>query len=533
MSAAFALSGLTAAVLLPSTALAIQPPDQLRGRGDLELRSPSTKLPRADAAGDWRSVLPGARGQALGRLQTELGGDALTRFDRDTGVLDTLIPNGFAVADASRSPAAAEAFARSFLARHLDLLAPGASASDFVQVSDVVHGGVRSIGFVQTHQGKAVIGGQISFAFKADRLVAVRSLALPTITTKSAGAAIDAAQAVAAARRWIADDFAAASLSSTRAEVSAVEGPMILPLLSSTGGGTGFGKLDYREVLAVDVRMDGGSDRLPGHWLVWVDAHSGEVLARRSLIRWAELKFDVWQRSPVLGNRVQLPAKHLGLSIGGQPGATDAQGQFTVPGPGTSVDIGLEGAFARIFNDAGTVSSLSMPFDPGTSFTWDLSAADETDAQLNAYVHTQMVKDYVRLIDPDFEVPLTQTTVTVNIADICNAFADQDTLNFFSAGGGCENSALISDVVFHEYGHVVHTLGLIPGVGVFDGAISEGVSDYLSATMVNDPRVGVGFFFDQEPIRDLDPQGFEWHWPEDKGEVHDEGRIIGGTLWDL
>src|SRR5690606_30853265 len=27
--------------------------------------------------------------------------------------------------------------------------------------------------------------------------------------------------------------------------------------------------------------------------------------------------------------------------------------------------------------------------------------------------------------------------------------------------------------------------------------------------------------------------GKEWHWPEDRGEVHDEGRIIGGALWDL
>jgi cysteine-rich repeat protein len=37
----------------------------------------------------------------------------------------------------------------------------------------------------------------------------------------------------------------------------------------------------------------------------------------------------------------------------------------------------------------------------------------------------------------------------------------------------------------------------------------------------------------EDPIRDLDPQGDEWRWPEDAGEVHDEGRIIGGTLWDL
>jgi MYXO-CTERM domain-containing protein len=60
------------------------------------------------------------------------------------------------------------------------------------------------------------------------------------------------------------------------------------------------------------------------------------------------------------------------------------------------------------------------------------------------------------------------------------------------------------------------------------------VSDYLTATLVNDSGMGRGFFLgSDEPLRQLDPVDFEWTWPEDIGEVHDEGRIIGGAFWDL
>jgi cysteine-rich repeat protein len=45
--------------------------------------------------------------------------------------------------------------------------------------------------------------------------------------------------------------------------------------------------------------------------------------------------------------------------------------------------------------------------------------------------------------------------------------------------------------------------------------------------------MGRGFSFTDDPLRELDPVDYEWHWPEDKGESHMEGRIIGGTLWDL
>ncbi|WP_255215831.1 DUF4215 domain-containing protein [Pseudenhygromyxa sp. WMMC2535] len=520
------LAGISAIALFPASAQAISPASHMHGRGDLELKPGAMAAARSGVEGHWLTPQPtSARGRAVASLEAALGGRVLTHFDADTGVLDTLLPNGTVVAGSMRSPVVAEDFARDFLSKQLALLAPGATPSDFVLVSDVVSGGVRSLGFAQTQAGMRVIGGQISFAFKADRLIAVRSTALPDMRAQFQARAttVDAGVAVERARAWIADDFAGGTRSAAQAERADVDGPLIFPVIHARD------TISYREVLVVDVRLD--SPR--GHWQVYVDAGTGEPLARRSLMHWAELEMNVWARSP-LGARTDMPARFLELTVGGQPAVTSGQGVFTVSASVAEVDAELDGLYAKVFDEAGSPAFYTNSFAPDSSFVW--SGADDVglDAQLNAYSHTQIVKARVLSIDDAFDVPLLETAVTVNIDDVCNAYADGNTINFFSSGSGCENTALLSDVVYHEYGHVAHRLGLIEGVGVFDGAVSEGISDYLSATIVNDAGVAKGFFLDtSEALRDLDPEGYEWHWPEDNGEIHAAGRIIGGALWDL
>jgi MYXO-CTERM domain-containing protein len=517
------LLGLAVVVCLPNSAWAIRQPDHLRGRAELELASPTAAPVRTERAGIWTPPRVGARGRAFARLQAELGPSVQARFDADTGVLDTLIPAGFAVVGASRSPAIAEQFALDFLSRHIDLLAPGSSAADFQVVSDVTSDGLRSVGLVQRHAGLLVIGGQLSLHFKNDRLIAARSQALPNIQLpRSSSSIMDASTIEARAIAWLAHDFAAGRSDGVRL-ASAIEGPEILPLVH-TGG-----SVEFREVVSVELELLAS----PGHWLVYLDARTGEPVARRSLLRWAELEYTAWRRSP-LGPRAGFPGAFVDATIDNAPTITNADGTLSLPASGATVGFGTDGVYLRVYNDNGPVSSVATPLAPSQLYTWDLGNNPEQDAQLNAYVHAQVVKNYVRALDPEFPALDLETRVTVNIADVCNAYANGNTLNFFLTGGGCENSALIADIIYHEYGHVAHTHGLIPGVGLFDGAHSEGASDYLAATIVDDSATGKGFFLDsEEPIRELDPIDFEWRWPEHAGEVHDEGRIIGGTLWDL
>jgi MYXO-CTERM domain-containing protein len=449
-------------------------------------------------------------------IAAELGVDAWLNLDADTGVLATAVPRAVPVTGAI------DRFASEFVARHHDVLAPGSAVGDLILVSDETNHGVRTIGFAQHHNGVPIVGAQLSLSFRANRLIAVRSQALPHVSVPTRTLSVQAPRAEELARAWILADFAPGQPQRARVDGS-MSAPMILPLV-----GVG-GAIEYREVVSLEVVLDAPI----GRWQVYVDAETGQPLARRSLVHWAELQMNTWQRSP-LGPRTNFPASFLDVMVGGQASSTDAFGDIVISGPDTPVQFGPQSQYLTVENAAGPISSIATLFGPSQNFVWNLGDNPETDAQLSAYVHAQIVKAYIRTLDPTFAPLDLQTTITININDVCNAFAEQNTLNFFMAGEACQNTALIADVVYHEYGHVAHVLGLQSGVGLFDGAVSEGASDYLGATITGDPDVGPGFFQGtDEPLRELDPTGFEWRWPEHTGEVHDEGRILGGTLWDL
>lgn len=506
--------GLALLLGLPASAQAIQPPAHMQGRAQLEF-----------APGVVRTQVRSTRNQvAAGRIHSpshaaitaELGVDPWLQIDADTGVLAMAVPRGLSVSGSL------DRFASDFVARHIGVLAPGSAVGDLILVSDETNHGVRTIGFAQHHDGMPIVGAQLSLSFRGNHLVAIRSQALPHVSVPARKVDVPTPRAGELSRAWISADFAPSQPQRARVDGS-ISTPMILPLI-----GVG-GAIEYREVVTLEVALDAPV----GRWLVYVDAASGQPLARRSLVHWAELQINTWRQSPV-GARSNFPASFLDVLVAGQPSSTDANGQLAIATPGTPVEFSPSSQFLTIENAAGPVAGMSTQLDPNQNLVWDLGDDPELDAQLSAYVHAQIVKAYVRTIDATFAPLDLQTTITVNIDDVCNAFAEENTLNFFLADEACQNTALISDVVYHEYGHVAHVLGLQAGVGLFDGAVSEGASDYLGATITGDPAVGRGFFQGTEdPLRELDPSGFEWRWPDHIGEVHDEGRILGGTLWDL
>ncbi|MGE0404028.1 MAG: M36 family metallopeptidase, partial [Kofleriaceae bacterium] len=154
--------------------------------------------------------------------------------------------------------------------------------------------------------------------------------------------------------------------------------------------------------------------------------------------------------------------------------------------------------------------------------------------QINVYVAINIVKDFVeREIDADMPLLDMQLVANVNIGNACNAFWDGKTVNFLQSSENCQNTGLVQDVVFHEFGHALHQHQVIDGVGQFDGAMSEGASDFLAAIITNDSGMGRGFRYSNNPLREIDPPDMEYRWPEDVKEIHYTGQIYAGALWDL
>jgi uncharacterized protein (TIGR03382 family) len=458
------------------------------------------------------------RAAAWSRFEAETG-IAWASWDRDTEVPSRILLSGVPAPGSMSDAAVALAFAEAFLARHLELLAPGASPSDFVVVANDLSAGMRSIGFAQQHNGLPVIGGQLSFRFKNDRLILVGSEAFPDVAIASRHASVDPSDAADRAR-----DFVLADVAGTHRATGPASSVAILPVIDR--GGT----LSYHEVVEVEVELDAPRSRFS----VFVDAATGAPIARRSTLFHgsSQVRFNVPQQGP-LGPRFDAPAPLLDMFAGG-PTQTDAGGFVTFPGTSSTVlTDGVAGPFVFVNNATGPNAATDFVASDGNPVVWNQSDDETIDSQLTSFIHASFVKDYVRGIATDLEWLDSQLQVTVNIDDSCNAFSDGDTINFYLSGGGCENTGRLADVVYHEFGHSVHNQSVIPGVGQFSVSLSEGTSDYLAATITEDTGIGRGFTFDESPIRDFNPPGIEYRWPEDRGEVHMEGRIIGGALWDL
>ncbi len=96
---------------------------------------------------------------------------------------------------------------------------------------------------------------------------------------------------------------------------------------------------------------------------------------------------------------------------------------------------------------------------------------------------------------------------------------------------GVNNLARAADVIYHEYTHAVidHIRPL--AYREESGAMHEGTADYFSCSILNDPIIGEWVVSNPQGFRNLDNR---LRYPDDYvGQVHSDGRIYGGALWDL
>lgn len=495
--------------LLTTQVAAVQAPDHLLGSPALELKQGQVRVERELI---WDHTPVAAR-SAFARLSRDMG-QARAVWDRATGVPARIWGEGMPAPSAIDSPKAALAHAQRMLERHLGLLAPGASSGDFVLVSNDLDAGMRTIGFSQYHRGEPVVGGQLSFRFKNDRLFMIGSEALPAVDVHDA-APVSPATAIDAARAWLADVV-------DEANAVAVEGPMVLPLLEEHS-------VSYRRVLRVTVET-----QPLGRWHVYVDAHDAEAVAREQTLRFASgtVLYDAPVRRPG-AQRQTYPAVLTSLTVDGAAVTSDASGGVTWNGnAAASVQVRASGDLVTVDNVAGGEVTATLSLPPGGSVTW-LDEAEFSDAQITTFVHLNQVKTYAKSFAPDLPYLDELLQANVNINNSCNAFYDGSSVNFFRQAGNCGNTGRLADVAYHEFGHALHDAGIIEGVGFFDGALSEGLSDYLSVTITGDSGMGRGFFNSDEPLREANPPNFEHRWPDDIGEIHYTGLIIVGALWDM
>lgn len=443
--------------------------------------------------------------------------------DDDTGVPLRMWRAEPKVAGSVSDAAIAEAAARAFLASHIAVLAPGAAVTDFELASNVrsPEGALRSIGFVQRAHGLRVVGGAIGFAFKNDRIALVSSTALPNIRVAVPTTRLASTTVATRAVRWLGQ-------TGVRARARAPRERVIMPIVHARSGAAPDIEYHVAEQLALDAQ-----DEL-GTWDVWIDAADGHPIARATRLHYTTGKvlLDAPDRHPG-GTRTARPAAFATHTVDGLATTSLLDGTITWPaGAPASVALALEGPYVNVKNAAGERLAETVSLAPNGTFTWSRASDELADAQITAFVHTNIAKQFARThVNPNLAWLDGKVNVNVNINQTCNAASNgNDTFFFRKRTNECENTGRMADVVYHELGHSIHYNSVIAGVGMFESALSEGISDVFASLITRDAGMGRGFFLTNEPLRDLDNAK---RWPNDVGEAHDTGEIIGGALWHL
>jgi len=311
---------------------------------------------------------------------------------------------------------------------------------------------------------------------------------------------------------------------------TAISGNEVLSILPVVGQDA----ISYHLVYEVSVTS---SDPV-GNYVTLVDAHDGALLWRHNRVRYTDVSGRVTgmvQLDLPTDPFVEQGFQDETVLIGTLQVVTDSLGDYRtdISSP-TSLVVSLDGPYVNVNRSDGPDAFISTTVNPGDTLNilWD--ETNSHPAERDGYFHTRLIHDFITTLDPNFTNINYSMPCVVNINSTCNAFWNGFGINFYLEGGGCPNTAQMPDVVYHEYGHGINDKlyqQLGQGFGMINGATHEGMADVASSVILDDPRVGRGFFGPGSVLRNLDNTS---SYPEDvSGDPHITGLIIGGAFWDL
>ncbi len=278
------------------------------------------------------------------------------------------------------------------------------------------------------------------------------------------------------------------------------------------------------------------------------DATTGKVLFEEEQICNADISGTVkglattgWG-ADACANEVSTGLPYATITGGAATTYANVDGAFVVANAGTgslnlTSNLAAAGRYFKVANSAGTSSTLSQTGASGGVVNFVHNAANTSEqerAQVNAYIHANIARDYIIAANPSYPTIAGQQAATafqinVSVAGTCNAFYDGPSINFYSAGGGCNNTAF-STVVHHEYGHHMVAAG-----GSGQGAYGEGMGDVLGAVISENSSLGIGFQSCTTGIRNASNTCMysSTGCSSCGSEIHACGQLLSGCAWNV
>ncbi len=387
-----------------------------------------------------------------------------------------------------------------------------------------------SVELRQEVAGLRVHGGTVNVLFDArGALLSIQSHAL----TDLAGLAVEPLFAQADARAQAVESFAKEHADRVTSVVET--GLVVLPVDEP---GRRAGRLAWE----IDVQSAvEGSEAVGRRY--WVDARSGVPLRDETSVHYFDITGTVstmatpgTQADSASNPETSQPAKYMRIQHSTGVVYTDVNGNFTIPGaaPAQNVNLSYAGLYSNVDDvPSGTQYTLSVPLvpGPGNAVLLNPGPVDTVTAQANIFNHTSTVRDYIRRIVPTDATADRVFTGHANINSTCNAYYDGASINFYAAGGSCNNTAF-STVIAHEQGHWLNDL-----YGTFNGSdgMGEGNGDVFALYVFDTPLNGQGFFTSGGSVRSgLNTRQFCGDCsPGCYGEVHSDGEVWMGAAWKV
>ena len=298
--------------------------------------------------------------------------------------------------------------------------------------------------------------------------------------------------------------------------------------------------------LAVEFVATGGGAFDPSNYQkihFVVDAANGNILFQESMIHHSTVTGQVNEyvttdfRADACSAEVIRGMPYAKVVVGSATVYTDTNGAFSYTNSGTAslvVAPSLAGKYFRVVDQSstlGTVASQTVANGGSATFLFNPTPNEINTAQTNTYEIANRTREKILAASASYPTISTQLnfTINTNIADVCNAYYDGSSINFFTSGSGCNNTGF-GDIVAHEFGH-----HMVQTAGSGQNQYGEGQSDVVGIMITDSSQLGVGFSSCTSGIRSANNscQYSATGCSSCGSAIHSCGQLLSGCFWSL
>ncbi len=471
----FGLSLGLLAVLVASTAVAVQPPDNPIPAAEVPL--PTRFLDRAlDPEVQSRLTRDDA---GLREMNRKYGRWTVAAWNEATGAPGRAFGVPIALVDGSVNEQSIVDASWRFINENPEFVKVDAASLELVNA--LQRGKHWYVHFSQMYQGFYVYNSDLFLRFDLKgNLIGLGAEIYPDVAV-APWPAISESQAMSVSK---------SGLPFTEGVDSAeLEGLVVMPVPWESS--VGF-FLTYK----IDLKMADGEIG----YRAYVDAATGEILWRHPTVYHVNIEGEVngslfWEDPNEPPVELPFPSETVAKMSGGSD-YTDDAGYFNINNSGSgdeTLETSFAGQYFRVNNLQYPQGEISQVVTPGdyVELYWDDTNSNMEDRV--PFQHLNVFRNHLKNdIDPGFSFGVTFVWIYANRSgQTCNAYWNGSSVNFYRAGGGCRDMSEMASVAIHEYNHGIADWMYYPvSIGC---AMIEGHPDIRAMFHTGIPTVGTGY----------------------------------------